>query len=336
MRATLAFFLFALVVSVGKADSGPSLPTIVDRHVLTGYSQLEATTRKLAQSATANCAPSSEALRSAFHESFDAWLGVSHLRFGPSEVDNRAFALAFWPDPRNKTRKALARLVAARDPIIQEPSAYKTLSVAARGFFALEILLFDSVLRSSGDAEYFCALTRAIASDVADTAREIAKDWRDDFKTEFNSFGGHYRTEREARQEFFKALSTGLQFVSEARLGRPLGAFERPRPRRAEMRLSKRSLRNVNESLDALRDLASQLASNAPETAERLGLGFDAAREAASKLIEDPVFSSVADVQGRLRVEVLQQRVDNIRRIVGGELAPALGVGQGFNALDGD
>jgi len=33
----------------------------------------------------------------AYHVAFDAWMSVSHLRFGPSEADDRAFAIAFYP-----------------------------------------------------------------------------------------------------------------------------------------------------------------------------------------------------------------------------------------------
>ncbi|MEM9060880.1 MAG: imelysin family protein [Pseudomonadota bacterium] len=339
MRIVLAVLAFSFWATATHAQQAPDIEAVVEKHILAGYLAFETATRDLADQAEADCRPDSEPLRAAFHDAFDAWLKVSHLRFGPSEVDNRAFALAFWPDPRSKTRKALARLIANRDAIVSDPAEYKTLSVAARGLYALERLLFDPEYTAPETSEYVCALTRAVATDIASTATEIGGDWRGGFAAELAGFGvgdSRYRTELEALQEVFKALSTGLQFSSEARLGRPLGTFERPRPKRAEMRLSERSQRNVLESLDALQDLSRHLAANEPEIAANLDSAFAFARQSASNIGDDPVFASVSEVQGRLMVEILQQSIDGIREIVLVELGPALGVSKGFNALDGD
>ncbi len=46
--------------------------------------------------------PGDPVLTEAYHAAFDAWIKTSHLRFGPSEVNDRAFALAFWPDSRGQ------------------------------------------------------------------------------------------------------------------------------------------------------------------------------------------------------------------------------------------
>ncbi|MEL6793843.1 MAG: imelysin family protein, partial [Pseudomonadota bacterium] len=126
-----------------------------------------------------------------------------------------------------------------------------------------------------------------------------------------------------------------LKFTSELRLGRPLGTVERPRPRRAEARLSERSLRHVEVSLAATRALSEHLSSDDPDVAAELSAAFDRAMEAAAR-IDGPVLASVETPQGRLRVEALQQRIDEVRATLGRTLGPALGVAEGFNALDGD
>ena len=92
---------------------------------------------------------------------FDAWVGVSHLRFGPSEQDDRAFALAFWPDPRGSTPKALAALIRDEDPVVSNPDDFSTVSIAARGFYALEFLLFDPQFATAENTDYLCALIQA-------------------------------------------------------------------------------------------------------------------------------------------------------------------------------
>lgn len=104
----LTFFVALFVASTAHAQV-PSSGPIVQGHVLPGYRALSTTAADLEQAAAADCSPESPELRAAYGAAFDAWVGVSHLRFGPSEVDDRAFALAFWPDPRGSTPKALGR-----------------------------------------------------------------------------------------------------------------------------------------------------------------------------------------------------------------------------------
>jgi predicted lipoprotein len=114
-------------------------------------------------------------------------------------------------------------------------------------------------------------------------------------------------------------------------LGRPLGTFDRPRPERAEARLSGRALQNVTVSLAALRDMALALSPDSPKTAA----AFDRAITLTVSL-DDPGLQGVADPQGWLKVEILQQSVQATRDAALAEIGPALGVGIGFNAADGD
>lgn len=115
-----------------------------------------------------------------------------------------------------------------------------------------------------------------------------------------------------------------------------MGSFDRPRPTRAEARRSGRSLRHVILSLEATRDLAALLAQDAPETAAYLDTAYARALDRAEKLADDPAFAGAAEPMGRFRLEVLQNDIDQIRDIVGRDLAPLLGVTAGFNAFDGD
>jgi predicted lipoprotein len=308
----------------------------LDYHILPAFETLATETVTLAETTAAHCSPDSPELRAAYGRAFDAWVNVSHLRFGPSEEEDRAFALAFWPDTKGFTPKALNRLIAAKDPIVFDPVDFATLSVAGRGFYALEFLLFDEAFSQEDTADYRCDLVRAIAQEIHRNANGIAIDWKtyqDALRTPAQD--GLYKTDEEALREVFKALLTGLQFTSDARLGRPLGTFDRPRPRRAEARRSERSLRHVDQSLASTYALALILSEDQPMIRKSLVLAFDRALELARDL-DDPSFAGVADPAGRFRVEVLQSAVDRIREIATLELAPALGVSAGFNALDGD
>ena len=334
MCARLFRFLGLLAcLSAPAAADTAAIDQILSEHVLPGYRHLALETSRLSETASMQCASGNSTLRDQYHAAFDAWVRVSHLRFGPSEIQDRAHALTFWPDTRGKTPKALRTLIETLDPAVHSAEEFRTLSIAGRGFYALEFMLFDANLSNFGDSDYRCALIRAMAADIAGNSSAILADWEDGHADLMRTAGSNdtYQNPAEALNQLFTALSTGLQLTSELRLGRPLGTIERPRPRRAEARRSGRSLLNVTLSLQSTRELAGLISGQDP--------GLDSAYARALELaagLGDPVFAEVSVPQGRLKAEILQQSVDRIRQILQEEVAPRLGFSAGFNALDGD
>lgn len=332
-------FAFALAVLAAPAAASDLTAQITDQQILPAFETLAQRSGALAQTAQDDCSPRSTELQSAYGAAFDAWIAASHYRFGPTETDSRAFALAFWPDSRSKTPKALAKLIREEDTGVSDPQAFSSYSIAARGFYALEYLLYDPDLAAAGNPGYRCTLIRAVSTDIAATAGAILTGWQQSYADEMRSPRERYQNNAEITQELFKALNTGLQVMDDLRLGRPLGTFDHPRPLRAEARRSGRSLHHLLVSLDALEPLAIALAaqSNGDDTALKTDLahGFDKIRSRAEAL-EDPVFAGVADPAGRIRVEALRQEVKDLRALIAARLGPALGVAAGFNALDGD
>ena len=322
----------AAMIALPTFADQPDIRVIVGNHILPGYETLVLETSELAEAAGDDCTPGNPTLVAAYHDAFDTWVGVSHLRFGPSEENDRAFALAFWPDPRGSTPKALSALIRDEDTAVSDVEAFETVSIAARGFYALEYLLFDPQF-SSGDASgYLCSLIQAVTTDIAMTTDAIRAGWVDGYADLMsNAQNDTYRSSTEAARQLFTALLTGLEFTSQTRLGRPMGTFERPRPKRAEARRSERSLRHVVLSLEATRELAVLISSEN----EALDQAFQRAIGRAEEL-DDPVFAGVADPQGRLRVEALQQSIETIRNILAEDVGPSLGIAAGFNSLDGD
>lgn len=325
----------ALTLAAAPAAASDLSNSITDQLILPAFEELAADAAGLADAAQTDCTPQSEALRAAYGEAFDAWIAASHYRFGPTETDSRAFALAFWPDSRSKTPKALAGLIRSEDPGITDPAAFASYSIAARGFSALEYLLYDPELSSAGSSDYRCALARAISADIAATSQAIAADWEQNYAAEMRAPASRYRSEEEITQELLKALTTGLQVLDDMRLGRPLGTFDKPRPNRAEARRSGRSLRHVLVSLNAMEPLALALAQDEAGLKADLAQGFGKVRGRAEAL-DDPVFAGVADPAARIRIEALRRQVKDLRAIVSERLGPSLGVAAGFNSLDGD
>jgi predicted lipoprotein len=328
-------FAAAVVCAPLAAMANPSITGIIKDHILPRFEMLASTSEALSQAAMQNCDPTSDDLRTAYGLAFDAWVSASHLRFGPTEVDDRAFALAFWPDSRGATPRALASFIADEDSIGLDAEGYSEVSIAARGFYALEFLLYDDEFTQPSD--YHCTLVQTVTADIAATTLAIYDDWEANYGDVLLSSGpdATYRSDEEVLQEFLRALTAGLQFTQDSRLGRPLGTFDRPRPTRAEARRSGRSASHVMLSLRSKHALALPLAVSDAALSDTLDRQFE---DALGKLytLNDPVFAGVAAPQSRLRVEVISQSIGTIRTTVQTELGPTLGVAAGFNSLDGD
>lgn len=335
---TLALVLALALPSAAMANHSEDIvENVIQHHILPGFERLSEQTDRLAEVAGRSCGTDGAALRAQYQDAFDAWIAVSHLRFGPTEVDDRAFALAFWPDSRGATPKALNALIADEDPIADSVDEYSSVSIAARGFYALEFLLYDPTISTAGQDGYRCQLIKTVTADIARNADEILADWEDSYAALLVNVDGSglYRSEEEAAQELFKALSTGLEFTSDTRLGRPMGTFDKPRPKRSENWRSGRSLRNVYVSIESLKGLAVALSDDDPQLAADLDEAFDGSLDMAEKL-DDPILAGVATPKGRFRVELLKNSIEQVRHVVRDELGPSLGVAAGFNAMDGD
>ncbi len=326
MKAWIASAAVAALLGGGVARAG--VGEAVSDVALPGYARFADATAALAAAARADCAPQS--LRAAWSTAFDAWLGVGFLRLGPVEDDGRALAIAFWPDPKGAVPRAVAAVLAETGPDLSDPAVVGQISVAGRGLFALERLLYVEP-----ETDRACAATRALTADLAGMAAAVAAGWTGGYATALETAGepgnALFLSPVESRQALFTQLVTGLEFVADQRLGRPLGTFDRPRPERAEAKASGRSVENVRQSLVALERFASALS---PESAET-----DAAFARATALaaaLPDDALARVDDPQVWLKVQILQQAVHAVRDAAMAEIGPALGVGLGFNAADGD
>ncbi|QYK40353.1 MAG: imelysin family protein [Paracoccaceae bacterium] len=322
--------LFAAILL--STPAGADVDAAMDGFILPGFRSFAGAAAVLAAEARDDCR--AVALRPAFHLAFDAWMAVADLRIGPSEAG--ALSVAFWPDDRGFTQRTLSRLVTAEDPAVLDPAAYAEVSIAGRGLLALDMLLHDPAFAGFDLESYGCALVRAIATDLAQQAAALDAAWTEEFAPMLSSAGqpGNplFLTRDEAVRAIYTQVLSSLEFTAEQRLGRPMGTFERPRPRLAEAWRAGRSLRNVVLAVEAAQALARGLAGrDLPAT--------DAAARrvhALAAAIADPGFQDMDSPQARLRVEALQQAVRAMRAAVAEEIGARLGIAGGFNAQDGD
>lgn len=318
------FFAALLLAAPAQAD----IDAVIDGHILPAHAAFVQASEGF-ETAVVEC-DSAKAVP-AYHAVFDAWIGISHLQFGPIERGGIGLSIAYWPDPKNQTGKALTRLISVQDEAVEAPADFAEVSVAAQGLFAAERMLFE--LENTND--YGCALTQAIARQLAQNAAALNQAWLSEHAEMLRNpspSNTSYKTKAEAQRVIYTALTTGLEFLHDQRLGRPLGSFSRPRPKRAEARRSGRSQTNVTLSLSALQDLAHAMSdTDLPATDKAFANAY-----ARLAILDDPSFQGVADAMSRIRIEVLQQKVAEIQVAVALEIGEALGVRAGFNSLDGD
>lgn len=284
----------------------------------------------------------------AFGNGMDAWMAVQHLRIGPSQLDAREFRIEYWPDKRNRVDRQLAEALEQERPELLEPEGIAGTSVAIQGFPALERLLFvDPVAPGS----YGAALAVSIGANLEAIAQEMATAWSpgsgflDDLLKPGSSETA-YADPGQVTGHFLTALATQLEFVAQRKLMGPLGeSAETARPRLAESWRSRRSLRNARINAMALDDffgagsqtrfVAALQEAGAAETAQEVGGRIIAADETLSGLPDD-LYDHVGEEDFREPVGDVAAWLDDARRLMVRDGAPALGLNLGFNSLDGD
>ncbi|WP_372423900.1 imelysin family protein [Salinarimonas chemoclinalis] len=277
-------------------------------------------------------------LDAAFHAAADAHARIEPVRWGPVSEEFRFERLAFWPERRNASGRALAQLEALDDETPLAPERFAETSVAGQGFTALERLLFDpdtrGALAAGGvRAPRLCRIGEAIARALAATAGEVSRAWAEEtLPTLAGDAGGAQR----AVTRLVTDALTGLQAIESLKLGLPLGAdLADARATRAEMWRSGRSARQIALNLDGIEALVDALVggdeTRAPGTLRALAQAERLAERAPTDLGE-----AAADPARRGRVLLLAAAVATARGNAATEVPPALGVVTGFNALDGD
>jgi uncharacterized protein len=331
--------------AAAETDHAALADRALQQHILPGFERLQAAAEALDAAAGAACAGDGPIdagpVRAAYGQAFDAWARIGHVRFGPAEEDNHGFAIEFWPDTKGSTPRTLAAMVAAEDPVVDDAVAFAGVSVAARGLMAIDQLLFDPEAAPVEAGGYRCRLLVAITGDLAATTGRLVERWRDPWGGILTSAGDPanpvYLAPDESTRALYSALVDGLQADIDLRLGRPLGTFDRPQPRRAEAWRSGRSLPNLVASVEGMRALFDTVFAPAvgPEEAGSVDRAFESALAAAGR-VAAPIDVEVATPQGRIHVEALQGALRRVQTEVASHVGPTVGVTSGFNALDGD
>lgn len=278
-----------------------------------------------------------------------AWSGVEILRFGPLVQANRFERLAFWPDTRGVMPKQVQQLIATGDPALLAPGALAGRSVAVQGLPALEYVLYGEpgLLKQTRSPTfvYACGYARAVAANVATISGDVAQAWsaQGEFGRQFakpQAGNDLYRDPQEVAAEAMKALSTGLQFARDVKILPVLGeSAEAARPKRAAFWRSELSARLLAANLEGLKAFYQAGGYPLPKGGGWMDVSVRGELQNAAQglqAVPTPLDAALKQEDGRRQLLLAALTIQNAKAIVDQDLAPALGVTIGFNALDGD
>ncbi len=285
---------------------------------------------------------------SAFADTVEAFSEVHFLRFGPLLDEDRLSRLAFLPDPRGITQRQLRKVLAARDTEVHSASDLADKSVAVQGLTALELIAFSKTGEVAlGDDPFKCGYARAIAENVATIAGNVAAGWQDpDGYSALLLTAGpgndRFQTSKEALENLFNSLVTGLIIVRDQDMLPALGGSEeKAKAHRFPFSRSANSVLFISGELEGIRQALASLGLEAltPEDFSWIFGGLEFEFKNAQSLLdqlEPPLRQTLGEDGTYAKVEVLAITLKSIRDTMALELAGALDLAGGFNALDGD
>ena len=331
---------------------------LLKKHILPRYEKFSSQTIKLDLAARQFCKAPSIAnlplIKKKFHSAADAWAGVQHIQFGPIEEQLRLNRVYYWPDKHNTGSRHLGRLLKSEDETLLSEEQFSIISVALQGFPALERLLFsqsEQLFKQDRSSKFRCRLIQAISLNLREISAAVLKEWNDPnnpFLQVVTSSGVQiYSGENEIFQDYLASLYGNLRAIHDLKIHRTLGETpESSRPRLADAWRSGRSLRNIILNLEAAQKLFEGEGDfGIDDFIEMLKPDSTTAKDFKTYLkytlktarsISLPLHQAVRDQQQHEQVERLKAQMLALVILVRTRVSTAVGMGTGFNFLDGD
>ncbi|WP_417667769.1 imelysin family protein [Roseibium sp.] len=357
-------FLTALAMAAAVTQSAPAhaiedftpfVRSSIETYIRPAFSAFADTTSRLPDAVEAVCdhpTPQSQALfASLYGDVVASFGGISFLRFGPLIDDHRLDSLAFMPDPRGIAQRQIRKTFASDDTSFTDPKKLREKSVALQGLTALQLIAFDGngvVTLGNADTPQgdVCGYALAISKNVAAIASTTNAEWQDPsgYSDELLNprSNSQIRTPKEAIETIFNALVTGLIVIKDQELLPTLGTdIKKARGTRFPFSRSQNGRRYVMAELNGI-----QNALNAARFGDVLGDDFKWIPQSLSfefdngqswlASIDQPIRQSIKDPGVYGKLGLLTITINSLRDTMALELAGALGLSGGFNALDGD
>lgn len=370
--AAAALLLTAAPVLAGKDVEDPRvvsdrdmlalITAQTDHQIIPGYRAFAGASATLADAVGQACADGTLSaaeltpLRNAHAAAFAAWQRVQHLRLGPVMEQDRFHRIEYWPDPKGLGGRHLkALLTEAEPPALKEVEpgrGFRSGSIAVQGFPALERLLWDEA--EEGTPQRRCAVVTAIADTLKTMAAETAEGWTrpDGFRQQLLASETGipaFRAPVEALKALHGSLSTGLQVMADLKLSGPLGSgADKARAEKGEAWRADLTLTALRANAEAARTAyygtgAGELSLRALVRRHPDGEDVDASvshglTEAVRLLdtLKGGWRETLENPDGYRTLQLVRGNLQTALASVQTDVNGILGLGIGFNALDGD
>lgn len=347
---------------VPDADMMALVTAQIDHQIIPGYRAFAEATSALAAAAKGACADGAlsaadlPALRAAHATAFIAWQRVQHLRLGPVMEQDRFHRIEYWPDPKGLGGKHLKALLTDADPPalkeVEAGTGFRSGSIAVQGFPALERLLWDD--SADGTPQRRCQVTVAVGETLKTMAAQTLDGWTapQGFRQQMlaaETGTPAFRAPVEALKALHGSLSTGLQVMADLKLSGPMGSGpDRARAEKGEAWRSDLTLAALRANAEAARkayygtgagEISLRTLVRRQPDGEDVDVSVSHGLTEALRLLE----TLTADWRGTLdsadgyrTLQLVRGNLQTALTVVQTDVNGILGLGIGFNALDGD
>ncbi len=204
-----------------------TLQTVAQVGVRPALDRMAGTGSELAGGVRALCeqpsAASLEQARDAWREAYRAWRRAELFLFGPMEELELEKRIGYWP----ANRIVLDVAVAAED-VAAEDMAGILRSNDARGYAAVEHLLFAPGDAAAATADARCAHLRDLTAEIADLTARARSAWTDDYEQRFLAAGDGepFLLPGDALSLAFAEALNVTERMLRDRIGYPSGLFD--------------------------------------------------------------------------------------------------------------
>lgn len=364
-RSVQAAALLAAAAAIGCAppqdyDAKPVLLDLVQDVMLPVLSDVAARSKDLSTAADALAADPTEetlsATQAAWRAAREPWRRTDAFSFGPVVDQGLGASIDWWPAKPATIDEKIASGAAGGAAYID------SLGTSAKGFMALEYLLFDS---AAGDGAVLAALSgdtgaprrafaAALAANLAGKTEALRLAW--------DEAGGKYALEVTEAGEGSRAFTTRKAAVDElvnqmvfqadtllnARIGKPAGKSSGGDP----LPDTEESPRSDNSLADMLASLGGLSAIYEGKYGDADGLGLSDLVKARSPAVDDRVRQAFGEARSRIEaipppfrtaifdheaeVTAAYESTRKLKRELATEVVSALGSTLRFNDADGD
>jgi hypothetical protein len=355
-RLVIAAIAACLAIPAASEEFKPPLEHMIADYVRPAMAEFSKSSAMLPDAVSAVCTENKKAALTGFQEVFSETVRdfsrIHFLRFGPLVEEDRLSRLAFMPDPRGISMRQIRKIYAAQDPAVLSPETLRDKSVALQGLTALQLIAFNKygevVLGASEETrEFDCGYASAIAVNVASIANELNTEWVDPkgYSSVLLSAGPdneRFRSSKEALETVFNALVTGVIVMRDQDILPALGASaEKAKPRRFPFSRSRNGVDYLSSELSGIRDAVNSMnlkplmSESDTWVLDTLGFEFKNAQSYLDKLTP-PLRQTFGESGSYNLTAALAVTLGAIRDMMAQEVAGALELAGGFNALDGD